>query len=82
MRSINTLRRFLLTVANIIQAKESMAQAIGSWEKVPSGEGPRKGRAHRPMSLHYSAEHALSSGRAKLRVLGFFLRAAKKNEDV
>ena len=81
-RKYNSLRRFLPTVANVVRAREDVAQAIGSWEEVPRGEGARRARAVRPMSLHYSSEQALASGRAKMRVLQVFLRASQQSEDV
>ena len=64
-RTYNTLRRFLPTAANIFQLPQSVCQAVGSWEEVPQGEGGSVGHATRPMSVHYSAELALASGKAK-----------------
>ena len=64
-RTYNTLRRLLPTAANVFQLSQSVCQAVGSWEEVPQGEGGSVGHATRPMSVHYSAELALASGKAK-----------------
>ena len=66
--SFNSMRRFLPTLADVLRCDRDTAQAVGSWQEIPQGEGCA-GRAIRPMSLHYSDEQALSSCVAKVKVL-------------
>ena len=80
--TFNTIRRFLPTAANVLRFDVQTSQAIGSWEEVPQGDGPALGKAIRPMSLHYSAELALSSGEAKMEVLNAFVSACKVHPGV
>ena len=73
--SFNSMRRFLPTLADVLRVDRDTAQAVGSWQEIPQGEGSA-GRAIRPMSLHYSDEQALSSCVAKVRVLSRFFEVA------
>ena len=73
--SFNSMRRFLPTLADVLRCDRDTAQAVGSWQEVPQGEGCA-GRAIRPMSLHYSDEQALSSCVAKEKVLARFFEVA------
>ena len=73
--SFNSMRRFLPTLADVLRCDRDTAQAVGSWQEVPQGEGCA-GRAIRPMSLHYSDEQALSSCVAKAKVLTRFFEVA------
>ena len=75
---MNSLRRFMPTMANVLQVGTEVAQAIGSWEEIPKGDGCASARASRPMSLHYSAQQALASGIAKKKVLKRFIKASKE----
>ena len=76
-RTYNSMRRFLPTLAGILQAPDSIKQAIGSWEEVPQGAhgGPRR-PARQSMGLRYSGEQALQSGMAKREVLEAFLQVS------
>ena len=80
--TFNSMRRFLPTAFNVFNFPEDIAQAIGSWEEVPRGDGRSGGRACRPMSLHYSDEQALASGRAKIKVLKAFVKASSSCSKV
>ena len=79
--SYNSMRRFLPTVANVLRFEGYIAQAIGSWQEVPQGEGTT-GQATRPMSLHYSDEQALSSCEAKRKVLELFAQVSSRHPQV
>ena len=75
--TFNTCRRFLPTLANVLQYSRHDSQAIGNWVEDPSSE--QKGRpgssssAAMPMSIHYSGQQALASGMVKQRLLEDFL---------
>ena len=77
----NSMRRFLPTAANVMGFSLDVAQAIGSWQEIPQGEGS-KGVAVRAMSLHYSDEQALASGAAKQRVLELFVERSAQHPTV
>ena len=80
--TFDSMRRFLPTACNVFNFPEDIAQAIGSWEEVPRGDSRSSGRACRPMSLHYSSEQALASGRAKIKVLKAFVKASSSCSKV
>ena len=69
----NRLRRFLPTIANILNLDTPDLQAIGNWVEVAQGgfQDPqtRKARASIPMGVHYSAEKVLRSVQVKQRCL-------------
>ena len=65
--SYNSMRRFLPTMANVFQVSENTAQAIGSWQERPQGEGSATGTSRQLMSVHYSDQRALASAEAKTR---------------
>ena len=67
----STLRRFLPTASNVLGLDDKIAQAVGSRQDVPQGEGTSR-RSIKLMSLHFSDEQAVSSGAAKKQVLDLF----------
>ena len=69
--TFNTLRHVLPTAANVLGFKDKVAQAVGSWQDVPQGEGTSS-RSIKLMSLHNSDEQAVSSSAAKKQVLDPF----------
>ena len=75
--TFNTCRRFLPTLANVLQYSRHESQAVGNWVEDPSNEqGRRPGSsssASMPMSVHYSGQQALASGMVKQRLLEDFL---------
>ena len=69
-------------MASVVGFGLEVRQAIGSWEEVPQGEGTNGARAVRPMSLHYSADQAAASGRAKRMVLDKFVTMCSRHQGV
>eukprot|EP00435_Cladocopium_sp_Y103_P033090 s1614_g8.t1 len=55
----NRLRRFLPTMANVMEMSDLDLQAVGNWVEIPSGSGRdpavKKARASMPMGVHYAA---------------------------
>ena len=78
----NSARRFLPTVANVLGFGPDIRQAIGSWEELPGGDGGSGARAVRSMGLHYSADVAAASGRAKRLVLDKFVDMCSEHPAV
>ena len=74
--SYKSMRRFLPTLTNVLGFPPDVAQAIGSWQDMPQGEGT-KGQAIQSMSLHYSDERASASGQTKRAVLTHFFSLLK-----
>ena len=70
--SYNSMRRILPTMTNVLGFPDNVAQAVGSWQEIPQGEGT-SGKASQRMSLHYSDEKALASCEAKREVLDLFM---------
>ena len=78
MLSYNSMRRFLPTMANVLRFPDSIAQAIGSWQEIPQGEGCA-GIGVQLMSVHYSDQKALSSAEAKREVLDLFFCLVRRH---
>ena len=79
--SYNSMRRFLPTVANVLRFSEHTAQAIGSWQELPQGEGSSASTSRQLMSIHYSDQRALASAEAKREVLSLFFRLVRHHAD-
>eukprot|EP00435_Cladocopium_sp_Y103_P038596 s1483_g10.t1 len=73
----NRLRRFLPTMANIMELPDLDLQALGNWHEIPAGGGrdvaARKGRASLPMGVHYAGSKVLRSLQVKQRCVNRFL---------
>jgi hypothetical protein len=67
----NRLRRFLPTMANVMELPDLDLQAVGNWTEIPSGGGrdpaQKKGRHSMPMGVHYAASKVLRSLQVKQR---------------
>lgn len=61
--AFNRLRRFVPTMANIMELGELDLQAVGNWTEIPSGGGrdpsQKKPQGVTPMGVHYMPAHAL-----------------------
>eukprot|EP00435_Cladocopium_sp_Y103_P045120 s83_g12.t2 len=72
----NRLRRFMPTLANVVELSDLDAQAVGSWTEVTQGGGrsvPRA-KASTPMGRHYYAgSRVLRSAVVKVRLLDRFM---------
>eukprot|EP00435_Cladocopium_sp_Y103_P022616 s4807_g5.t1 len=67
----NKLRRFLPTMANIMELPDLDLQALGNWCDIPAGGGrdpaARKPRGSVPMGVHYAGSRVLRSLQVKQR---------------
>eukprot|EP00435_Cladocopium_sp_Y103_P052832 s71_g16.t1 len=67
----NKLRRFLPTMANVMELGDLDLQAVGNWTDLPSGGGrdpsARKPRGVMPMGVHYAGSRTLRSLQVKQR---------------
>lgn len=67
----NRLRRFLPTMANVMELPDLDLQAVGNWTELPSGGGrdpaQKKGRHSMPMGVHYAASKVWRSLQVKQR---------------
>ena len=79
--SYNSMRRFLPTMANVLRFSENTAQAIGSWQEHPQGEGGSASTSRQLMSVHYSDQRALASAEAKRDVLSLFFRLVQHHAE-
>ena len=78
--TFNTCRRFLPTLANVLQFSRHDCQAIGNWvEDQSAGASPA---TVLPMSVHYSDRKALASGVVKQRALAEFLSILREIPSV
>ena len=73
----NRLRRFLPTLANVLQVSDLELQAVGNWVELPQGGGGdpqrQQKRAVVSMGIHYAAAKVLRSVQVKQRCLDRFL---------
>ena len=67
----NRLRRFIPTIANILELPDLDLQAVGNWTEIPAGGGrdPSAGKARALMSMgvHYAGSKLLRSLQVKQR---------------
>ena len=80
--TFNSARRFLPTAAHVLGFTAETRQAIGSWEEMPEGQGTQRAQAARTMSIHYSADRAAASARAKQDVLDAFVETCSSHPSV
>ena len=69
-------------MANVFQVSENTAQAIGSWQEHPQGEGGATNTSRQLMSVHYSDQRALASAEAKREVLKRFFQLVQSSEKM
>ena len=73
----NRLRRFIPTVANILELPDLDLQAVGNWTEIPAGGGrdPSAGkpRALLSMGVHYAGSKVLRSLQVKQRCVNRFM---------
>eukprot|EP00435_Cladocopium_sp_Y103_P000858 s5581_g1.t1 len=78
----NRLRRFLPTMANIMELPDLDLQALGNWCEIPAGGGRdpacRKGHAANLMGVHYAGSRVLRSLQVKQRCVNRFLALFQK----
>ena len=80
--TFNSARRFMPTAAHVLGFPADTRQAIGSWEELPEGQGTQRGQMKRSMGIHYSADRAAASARAKKDVLDAFVEACANHPAV
>ena len=66
-------------MANVFRVSENTAQAIGSWQEHPQGEGGAASTSRQLMSVHYSDQRALASAEAKREVLTRFFHLVQSS---
>ena len=72
----NRLRRFLPTLANVVELDDTDAQAVGNWTDVVQGgwrSAPRP-VATLPMSRHYAGGKTVRSAAVKLKLIQRFMQ--------
>ena len=73
----NRLRRFIPTIANILELPDLDLQAVGNWTEIPAGGGrdPSAGkpRALMSMGVHYAGSKLLRSLQVKQRCVNRFM---------
>ena len=78
----NKLRRFLPTIANILELPDLDLQAVGNWTEIPAGGGrdpaARKGRAVLHMGVHYAGSRVLRSLQVKQHCVNRFMALFQK----
>ena len=69
--TFNKLRRFMPTMANVMELPDLDLQSIGNWTELPAGGGrdpsARKPRGVLPMGVHYAGSKVLRSLQVKQR---------------
>ena len=69
--TFNKLRRFMPTMANVMELPDLDLQSVGNWTELPAGGGrdpsARKPRGVLPMGVHYAGSRVLRSLQVKQR---------------
>lgn len=83
----NKLRRFLPTMANVMELPDLDLQSVGNWTELPSGGGrdpsSKKPRGAMPMGVHYAGSRVLRSLQVKQRCVDrLFALYQKKRQEL
>ena len=83
----NRLRRFLPTMANVMEMPDLDLQSVGNWTDLPSGggrePGVKKARGAMPMGVHYAGSRVLRSLQVKQRCVDRLMALyARKRPDL
>ena len=83
----NKLRRFLPTMANVMELPDLDLQSVGNWTELPSGGGrdpsSKKPKGSMPMGVHYAGSRVLRSLQVKQRCVDrLFALYQKKRQEL